>query len=89
MLLKRAHPDHGGESGLFVWTRALYEHVAGVAIEPVVDEHPWRGRYAEAERLQAWREDREGFCELHRRLADGHEAAAAGLANLREDAGSS
>src|SRR3712207_2986325 len=45
-------------------------------------------RAAEAERLQAWREYHEGLCGLHRRPADEHEAAAR-LANLRGEAGSS
>jgi hypothetical protein len=28
-LLRHVHPDTGGEHELFVWCRALYEHVAG------------------------------------------------------------
>jgi len=27
------HPDHGGDSELFVWVRALFEHVAGDSLE--------------------------------------------------------
>jgi len=28
-LLRRCHPDHGGEADLFVWVQALHDHVAG------------------------------------------------------------
>jgi hypothetical protein len=33
-LLHRCHPDTGGDGDLFIWTRALYEYIAGDAIEP-------------------------------------------------------
>jgi hypothetical protein len=42
MLLKRCHPDHGGEHDLFVWLQALYEHVAGNAIEDARTSYPRR-----------------------------------------------
>ena len=34
-LLRRVHPDHGGDSELFVWARALFEYVAGDEVEDV------------------------------------------------------
>ncbi len=41
-LLARTHPDHGGEHDLFIWTRALQEHVAADAISPPPREAPRR-----------------------------------------------
>jgi hypothetical protein len=38
ILLRRVHPDHGGSHDLFVWARALYEYIAGDAIEPPPQE---------------------------------------------------
>jgi hypothetical protein len=32
-LLRRSHPDTGGDHDLFIWTQALHEHVAGDHIE--------------------------------------------------------
>jgi hypothetical protein len=45
-LLFCVHPDRGGEHELFIWTQALYEHVAGDTIEPVVDDRSRRERYS-------------------------------------------
>jgi hypothetical protein len=39
-LLRTVHPDTYGAVGLFVWCPALYEHVAGDAIEPPRREPP-------------------------------------------------
>jgi hypothetical protein len=38
-LLRRVHPDAGGDGELFVWVRELQEHVAEDAIEPPRREH--------------------------------------------------
>jgi hypothetical protein len=32
-LLKCVHPDRGGDHDLFIWSRALYQHVSGNGIE--------------------------------------------------------
>jgi hypothetical protein len=50
LLLRCVHPDQGGEHDLFIWTQALYEHVAGDAIEPVVDDRPRRARHTDTGR---------------------------------------
>jgi hypothetical protein len=34
-LIALAHPDRAGDEALFVWTRNVYEHVAGDRIEDV------------------------------------------------------
>jgi hypothetical protein len=34
-LLRRVHPDGGGDDDLFIWVSALHDHVAGNAIEPL------------------------------------------------------
>jgi len=41
-LLRRCHPDHGGDASLFVWVRALQEYVVGDGIEPAVHHIPRR-----------------------------------------------
>jgi hypothetical protein len=40
LLLRLVHPDRHGTHDLFIWTRALYEHIAGDAIEPPPRETP-------------------------------------------------
>lgn len=37
-LIARTHPDAGGDHDLFIWTTALYEHVAGDGVEPLPRE---------------------------------------------------
>jgi hypothetical protein len=33
-LLRRVHPDGGGDHDLFIWSKSLYEHVSGNQLEP-------------------------------------------------------
>jgi hypothetical protein len=33
-VLKRCHPDHGGDGDLFIWVSNVYEHLAGDSYEP-------------------------------------------------------
>jgi hypothetical protein len=40
LLLRLVHPDRHGTHDLFIWTRALYEHIVGDAIEPPPREPP-------------------------------------------------
>jgi len=47
-LLACVHPDRAGTHELFIWTRALFEHVAGDHPEPVVDDRSRRERYADS-----------------------------------------
>jgi hypothetical protein len=47
-LIRRVHPDHGGDQDLFIWTTALHEHVAGDHLEPVVDARSRRARYRDS-----------------------------------------
>lgn len=52
-LIRRCHPDAGGDSDLFVWVRNLQEHVAGDQIDPPRREYepPRRTTTSESPRV--------------------------------------
>jgi hypothetical protein len=52
-LFRRVHPDAGGDSDLFVWSRALYEHVAGTSIpeDPPRRDPPKHKKTSSADRV--------------------------------------
>jgi len=50
-LFKHVHPDASGDGELFVWAKALQEHVAGNGIEPRAELRPPRRSTTDAERV--------------------------------------
>jgi hypothetical protein len=85
-LLKRTHPDQGGDDALFVWTRLVQEAICGR--EVCEEDPPRRSSTPTEEQARVPFEKAQSFDDLTRHavaLADTVDAAFARLLRLLED----